>query len=613
MRRPHFVIESYEFVYADTWRRRELGEQLTVLSGASAAGKSTPMEALLYALGLTTGTIMPEVKSCPAVRLVFRVGTVRWSATRSGTGRRTTRVVFENLTAPGVPLTRLVSPAKASEESASDFVLGLLGIPVLKSGETRMSLDLVRSVFTTRQEFIATRFLNGLTAKERTLTLDVLLRLRDEELDRLESAFNSAEHEYADIRSTINRYVKARQNAGLEPDADVRGEYERKRREHADTVAERETAQEALSRLEGDQGRLEREEQQAHSTYRQARAELDEARERCQRAAQQLGVAEGYLQALLQQRHDDSHCPACNLALPERRPGHCAVCDQLCEHTQPPPRWDELVAVARQGVLAAQKEMAARTRQTEQQAAAAAAAERLLDEARVRAAAHRERTAPARERVRGLEKRAERLDGELEQLKKRIKEQAVLASLRRDMKEHHRTMQEAQRRRDAARAKRQRRRSDLLARLAQFVLRRLQAILPDVQEVAIDPSDYALTIDGKPFADTSVAGGPKTAANLAFLLGLQDLADQEPDVLVPPLLVIDSPLAGFSSHGADEDTSRRLLDQLISAASASHDSVSRQAIMAVNDRIPAQRDTGVEHLALGPDHRFFDHAPACPQ
>ncbi|MFJ9127838.1 AAA family ATPase [Streptomyces sp. NPDC102340] len=614
MRRPQLVIESLEFDYGDDWRGRPVDEHLMVFSGPSAAGKSTPMEALLYALGLVSGTIMPEVKERKAVRLVFKAGNQRWSATRTGTGR-SARVVFDNLTTPGIPITRLVRPGKPSEESASDVTLGLLGIPVLKSGDLKLDLDLVRSVFTTRQEFVATRFLNALTTKERRLTLDVLLGLRDEELDRLESTFSKAEREYGDIRSTINRYVKARQNAGLDSDTDVRRERDRKKREHADVNAEREKAQQALSDLESDQARFEREEQQAYQSYRQARSALDEEQQRCQQAAQALGVAEGYLQALLQQIHDDGRCPRCTLGLPQRRPGHCTLCDQLLQdaEAESSPQWDELVEVARQGVRVAQRQLADRTRQVDELNAVVHKAQLVLDEARVQAAAHRERTAPARARVRALEKRADTLTGELEQLTKRIKEQGVLASLRRDLEQRGRLLQDARRLRDAARGQRQQRRTDLLARLAQLVLIRLQAVLPAVQEVAIDPEDYSLTIDGKPFADTSVAGGPKTAANVAFLLALQDLAAEEPDVLVPPLLVIDAPLSGFSSRGADEGTSRRLLEQLVSAAEPDVDGSAVQVVLAVNDRIPQQRTTATGHLALSAEHRFFDHAPACPR
>ncbi|MFD3580512.1 hypothetical protein [Streptomyces sp. NPDC058644] len=571
------------------------------------------MEALLYALGLLSGTIMPEVKACESVRLVFRVGPIRWSATRGSAGRSAT-VVFEDLTTSGAPVTRLVKPGKPSEESASDFTLGLLGIPVLKSGEVKLNLDLVRSVFTARQEYIATRFLNGLSAKERTLTLDVLLRLRDKELDDLESAFHRVEREYSEIRSTINRYVKARQNAGLDADIDVRREQDRKRREHADVAAEREAVQQILSDMETDQGRFDREEEQAYNAYQQARRDQDAARERCQQAAQELGVAQGYLKAVLQQFHDDGHCPRCSLALPARQPGHCAVCDQLHQQAVQAPQWDELVAVARESVEAAEKKMAAHGRQAEQIAAVAHKAWLVLEDARTKSVAHRARTAPERSRVRALEKRADKLSGELEQLEKRLKEQAVLTSLRNEMEERRRAMKDAQHERDAARKKRQRRRTDLLGRLARLVLARLQAILPHVYEVEIDPDDYSLTIDGKPFSDISVAGGPKTAVNVAFLLALQDLAREETDVLIPPLLVIDAPLTGFSSQGLDEETSRRMLDQLLSAADPHGDEeAASQVITAVNDPLPRQRTATVEQIMLSTDNRFFDHAPLCPQ
>ncbi|MBW1603897.1 hypothetical protein JJV70_17655 [Streptomyces sp. JJ66] len=85
---PSFVIERLEFQRGDLWYARYFRGLVTFLVGHSKAGKSTALEALLYPLGLLTATVMPEVRGCQQVRLVFRVAGTRWQATRSGSNPR---------------------------------------------------------------------------------------------------------------------------------------------------------------------------------------------------------------------------------------------------------------------------------------------------------------------------------------------------------------------------------------------------------------------------------------------------------------------------------------------------------------------------------------------
>ncbi len=607
--RPSWKIECYDFMRDKEWKGRDFSESVTVLSGASATGKSTPMEALLYALGLTSGTIMPEIKACDYIRLIFRVGGVRWSAVRAGgRGARGTTVVFRNLSDQSEPVELRVKPDKASQQSASDFTLGLLGIPLLKSGGATLNLDQVRSTFCARQENIATRYLNGLTTKERTFTLDVLFRVRDEELDRLESVFHRAEREHAEIRTTLNRFVKARQNAGLESPEAVRGEQERKRQEHGELIAQAHAAQSELNGLETAQSALDKAEEQASTAYEATARQLRATRQALEQAAAGLGAAEGYLKGLLLRVHADGHCPRCDLALPQRQEGHCPVCDQVTAAAAGTD-WPGLLLDARKSVEAAERARARCRIAVEQAEKKTQAAWAVLGEARKRSAAHRERVAPVRARVRALEKQAEALSGELIQLAKRLEELAVIVRLEGDLLECHRALKEAERERDAARAERQERRTDITALWSRHVLARLQAILPDTREISIDPHDYSITVDGKAFDEISVAGGPKTALNVAVLLSLQDLARSVPGILVPPLVIIDAPLTGFSSEGLDHETSRRMMEQILGAAeTASADGLTSQVITAVNYRLPSQRSGDLEEIALSTTNRFIEHA-----
>jgi hypothetical protein len=158
------------------------------------------------------------------------------------------------------------------------------------------------------------------------------------------------------------------------------------------------------------------------------------------------------------------------------------------------------------------------------------------------------------------------------------------------------------------------RRKEVTTRWSEFFLARLKQINPEVEPVSIDPADFTTrvkeqhTVD-KTFADSSVAGSPKVATNVALLLALRDLGRVDPGVRVPPLLVIDSPLAGLGSQGLDHATGLRLIDTLIDIADeSSPDGYACQVIAATNDPLPRSHP-GVREIRIDADNRFFDHAP----
>ncbi|MER5312427.1 hypothetical protein ABT034_32145 [Streptomyces sp. NPDC002773] len=146
-------------------------------------------------------------------------------------------------------------------------------------------------------------------------------------------------------------------------------------------------------------------------------------------------------------------------------------------------------------------------------------------------------------------------------------------------------------------------------RWSELFLARVREIDPSKNIATIDAEDFTTLVDGKAFEDSSVAGGPKTVTNIAVLLSLRDLAREEPTVIVPPFLLIDSPLSGFGAQGLDEQISTRLLKALITAADdPSPDGFACQIITVTNDPLP-QAHSGVREIRLSPEHRYFDHAP----
>lgn len=151
--------------------------------------------------------------------------------------------------------------------------------------------------------------------------------------------------------------------------------------------------------------------------------------------------------------------------------------------------------------------------------------------------------------------------------------------------------------------------------MSEFFLARLRQINPAVETAHIDPHDFTTLVKerneaNKTFDDSSVAGSPKVATNVALLLALRDLGRVNAAVRVPPLLIIDSPLAGLGATGLDHDTSLRLIDTLISISNdPSADGYACQVVAATNDPLPRPYP-GVREIPINETDRFFDHAPA---
>ncbi|MFJ4836345.1 hypothetical protein ACIP79_41610 [Streptomyces sp. NPDC088747] len=175
-------------------------------------------------------------------------------------------------------------------------------------------------------------------------------------------------------------------------------------------------------------------------------------------------------------------------------------------------------------------------------------------------------------------------------------------------------MEAAQAARDASKTAHDVRRKDVTGRWSQFLLDRLRQINPAVETASVDPHDFTIRAKerGEPvrtFTDISVGGSPRAAANVALLLSLRDLGRADPTVRVPPLLVIDSPLAGLGSTELDQETSVRLIDTLTSVAAApSPDGYAYQIIAATNDPLP-RTYAGVREFHISDEQSFFDHAP----
>ncbi|MBF6047993.1 hypothetical protein GO001_22705 [Streptomyces sp. NRRL B-1677] len=609
---PSFVIERLEFQRGDVWYARHFRGLVTFLVGHSKAGKSTALEALLYPLGLLTATVMPEVRGCQQVRLVFRVAGTRWQATRSGSNPRA-RVSLKNLDDTGeIEHLLPVTSAKAGEMTAGAFVQNLLGLPQAARGATRAGLDdFYGTVMALRQNTIASEFLGGGKDEARVLALEVLLSLWNEDLAGLEKNASEATSRYRAARSALAAFKKLRDSGALADPASVRAAYEQKQREHRAAAQRWQKADAALKVAVGERGRLVALHQAAEAQRRKSAKQAVAAQAKVNGATAEHARAEGELASLLGPAPQD--CTCCGQPLPDREPGLCRQCGQ--SHDGMEDRRERQIAAARakvdrllfrlRGLQESSAAAADQAAEADTAAAAALTARDTYDEAHLQ---------PARKAAQQAEKEAHGLSRDVAQLKERLESADYINAQEQVIRAAKEQMEAAQAARDAAVTAHEVRRKEVTGRWSEFFLARLKQINPEVETAHIDPVDFTTRVKerhtaDKTFAESSVAGSPKVATNVALLLALRDLGRVDRGVRVPPLMIIDSPLAGLGAQGLDHDTGLRLIDTLIDIADdPSPDGYACQIIAATNDPLPRPYP-GVREIRIDTDNRFFDHAP----
>ncbi|MGW6214991.1 hypothetical protein [Streptomyces sp. NPDC055109] len=610
---PRFVIEQFRFRRQGQWFYREFG-QLAFLVGPTRSGKSTALEALLHALFLSSATVMPQVRECELLQVVFRVGEVRWQATRSA---RTSRglVSFKNLSDPSAAERVFpVATRKAGEVGAGGFIQELLDVPAASHGNITVGLDQVLgSTVVLRQRAIASAFLDG-SDTERILTLKAVLGLWDGDLEQLEKGATEAKSRHDASRRTLTQFKKLRDDGLLADPQAIRGEHEQKVRDHQIAAARWQEAEARLGGVAGERGRLDALYKVADKARRKALKKAEEVSAALGKAIDVHARAAGELAGLLQPAPEC--CSRCHQVLPEREAGLCAQCGQACG--------EGLEDLHETRIAAARAKVEhARLLRTETEKAArdarevAAAVDRAAGDAlAARDAFDRDVVDPQRRSTRDLEKKAERLSGEVEQLKRRLNDADFIAVQEEQVRSRKEEMEEAQALRDVAQRAHDQRRKELVHQWSAFFRARLQQIRPAVETAVISPEDFTTLVrerhdeGAQLFTEGAVAGHARAVINIAMLLSLRDLGRAVPAVRVPPLMIIDCPLAGLDTGEVDQETGLRLLNTLAAAADERDDEgYACQIIATTKGLLPVTACRGASEIRLAEDHRFFDHAP----
>ncbi|MEN8656370.1 hypothetical protein ABCR94_38805, partial [Streptomyces sp. 21So2-11] len=433
----------------------------------------------------------------------------------------------------------------------------------------------------------------------------------NEALAGLEKNAAEAEARYRTARTTLSQFKKLRDSGALSDPEATRAEYEQKVREHEAASQRWQKAAAALTEALGELGRLTALFKAAEQHRRKAAKQADAAQAKLSGAKADLARAEGVRDALLVPSQKE--CTLCEQRLPERFPGRCPQCDQ--PHPAGENRRTRLLAAASAKV----DRLRLKVRELEDVVTAAVRVAVEAEQAAARALADRDAfegqiVAGARSAAQQAEKEVFGLSRDVAQLKRQTERADYIRAQERVIKEAKERMEAARGARDAAQAADGVRRKEVTGRLSAFFLTRLRQINPAVETAHVDPQDFTTLVKerderDKTFDDSSVAGSPKVTTNVALLLALRDLGRIDAAVRIPPLMIIDSPLAGLGATGLDHDTSLRLIDTLISIADEPcADGYACQVIAATNDPLPRPYP-GVREIPINEGHRFFDHAP----
>ena len=608
-----YIAESGQFLVGEVWQERRYSAPLTLLSGESGAGKSAGLEVLWYAVGPTSVRVMPAVRSCACVRVVFRVDDVRWQATRSAASSGG-EVEFVNLSDPGQPPMPFPVAGRNGQQSAADFFQELLGIPLLGSAAARLGMTQLLPWLYLRQATLTTQYLGGLSSAQRRLAGRTLLGAHDAAVERLREIHASKRQAWLNSKSLLEKLNTARAERDLPDHTDLDTTHAQWTIEHAQRAQQVREAGTVLRKLSAQHQSLVDKAKQCGPAQDAARRAADESEKTLRAMVGAEREAAGRLSALRELAGEPTGCPQCGMALVLEglTADQCPVCKELdadrvqrartatARITSASRTLDRAVAASKRAADAA---AGARARATEADQAVRttyAAAEQFESDV----------VAPQRAKALELEAQCRELAARLEQLVEHLKELAVIKQLTCHLPALDEARQAAKQEWETAEKDVDTHVKTLTERWSSFFLSRMQACDREVRSAFIDPEDFSPTVNGHDFDSQVVAGARLAIINVNAALSLRDLAREVPSMLVPQFLAIASPLSGLGSHGEDARIAANVMRMLSDAATVC-DRQGRpiQLIIAVNDPL-AQPSPGVREIHVSKEDGFIPGLPS---
>ncbi|UGQ14865.1 AAA family ATPase [Yinghuangia sp. ASG 101] len=115
--------------------------------------------------------------------------------------------------------------------------------------------------------------------------------------------------------------------------------------------------------------------------------------------------------------------------------------------------------------------------------------------------------------------------------------------------------------------------------------------LPWKQSACIDTDTFLPIVNDAPFeAQQASGGGIATSINVAYSLSLLTFSVDHPDVLVPSLLIVDSPRKAFGNNDRDRQAAEQIYSRFRTLAETYGEQGRLQLIIADNDPPPVTSD-----------------------
>ncbi|MFF2819606.1 hypothetical protein ACFVT9_29305 [Kitasatospora cineracea] len=598
------VIEEQRFESGGQGAGRSTRARWMAVTGEDQTGKSTGLEAAFLALGpVPQLKLMSAAAACSTLATTLSLGGARWRVSR---GPHSSTVEFQDLSGGAASIRLPVSSRTPDAPTASDRLLGLLGVPVLRDGATKLTFGHILPLIYLRQATCGVTYLGGMKPQLRELAVRGVLGLREDAVEAARASRAALRRELAAARRALAGFEKIREQFAFTTPEELA---QRRHRTEQDLAEARTAAQAGANELGAAHRRLQELREAAGAAHPAADA-ADRAADRAERvhreAVQQLGHAEGALGNL--RSPAPASCPVCRLRLrTEGLPDSvCPMCKESalgrgCGGG------DERIEAALKAVAEAKALEQRLARAAREARAAAAAAHRKVREAYQAADAFAQTTLePLRRRVLEAEKRVRELSVLAEQLGERFDElvraieshQAVVAALAEQVAAADKVVEDEE---SAARA----RLAEVLKSWSVHFARQLADAGQEFAGAHIAERGFTPVVDGEVFDQVAVAGPRLALVELVALVSLREVGREIAGSSVPVLIVVDAPLAGLGDARADA-AARAYLRRLCADTAAGRGPLS-QIITASREAL-AEETPGARRLHLTPDDRYIPQA-----
>lgn len=557
----------------------DLNSSCTVLEGPVGTGKSSLLELIKYGLGgnaVLTPVIRAEVRR---VQLTLRLGTNDITLERKvGAGAEVVQVLDPH---DGSYVTSYSLRPRLNQETLSDELLSLAALPSVRIPRSRtrsssvsvpLSFSDIFSYVYVEQQGIdrsVVHHTEPFREPKRRAVFELLFGLSTVEHLRLETELGRIKDDVKAVNSRLNSIQTFLESAQIAPRIDLENDINRWKHasERASASLEGLRQDVAMQTTAHDQLRAALEErevvvEQAHAMVHEARTEVDR-REHVVAQLQVDLVREDKASSASRRLSPFEFvtCPRCLQDIDADRVDHlhCTLCLQRLPETDLPPVDDD-PSIEGDDYLTEQvhlldqtrRDLAARSAMLTQAIAAAESLRSRLSEVTA------DSVSPRFEEIELLS--ARRAEAEA-----RTESAHQMLAFWNELEELQTSLDELEARKAVLESKLREERDRLQSRSsvlddlsAQFDDAVRELNVPWANRARIDPQTYLPLVNDETFEGLAVAGGTKTVVAVAYHLTLLGYALAQQDVLLPSLLIIDTPRKNLGSNAQDREMGDRI-------------------------------------------------------